>query len=220
MSSQKNVIRRTTKSVVIRTTHSERPEEFSRPAAWQLFHTQRERDPNEWVGELALASIREFSISDRDLGSVAAKYDELIERVLYEDPDLDETSVLAALLVIRTLRDKFLVDERRLIGAARTLRVPWRRIADALELKSRQAAERRYLQLRDDPDVAPGDEEMTQAERVEAARARRARRTEYTWAVAHAAQIIPLALRLEAIPDLQERADASEEARKAHQHAE
>ncbi|MBZ9643175.1 hypothetical protein [Streptomyces sp. PSKA30] len=154
---------------------------------------------------------------------MAAKYDELIESVRYRDPDIDETSVLAALLVIRTLRDKLLLDERRLIGTARALKVPWRRIADALELKSRQAAERRYLQLRDDlddlDDMDLGGQEMTQAERVEAARARRARRTEYAWATTHATPIISLALRLDAVPDLQQRADASEVARKAHQHA-
>ncbi|MCX4432185.1 hypothetical protein [Streptomyces mirabilis] len=125
---------------------------------------------------------------------------------------------LTALLVIRALRDKLLLDERCLIGAARTLNVTWRRIADALELKSRQAAERRYLQLRDDlGGVVPDDQERTQAERVEAARTRRARRTEYSWAASHAAPILSLALRLDAVDGLQRRADTSGAARKAHQ---
>ncbi|MFF4019685.1 hypothetical protein [Streptomyces sp. NPDC001843] len=218
MPSQENVVRRTTKSVVIKTTHSSRPEETNRAAAWLHLHTQRERDPDEWAGELALAASREFRPADRDLADVAAKYDELIQRVRYRDPDIDETSVLAALLVIRALRDKLLLDERRLIGAARALKVTWRRLADAQELKSRQAAERRYLQLRDDiDDMAPDSQEKTQAERVEAARARRARRAEFAWATTHAGPIISLALRLDAVNDLQQRADASEAARKAHQ---
>lgn len=216
MPSQENVVCRTTKSVVIRTTNSARPEEINRAAAWMLLHTQPERDPDEWAGELALAASREFAVEDRDLTGVAAKYDELIQCVRYRAPDIDETRVLAALLVIRTLRDKLLLDERRLIGAARSLNVTWQRIAHAQELKSRQAAERRYLQLRDDLDIAHDDQERTQAERVEAARARRARRTEYTWATAHATPIISLALRLEAVEGLQQRADASEVARKAH----
>ncbi|MFD9138720.1 hypothetical protein ACFVZA_41290 [Streptomyces bottropensis] len=220
MSSSENVVPRTTKNVVTRTTRSARPEEISRAAAWNHLHTEPERDPYEWAGELALAAIREFSLNDRDLGGVSAKYDQLIKRVRHRDSSLDETSVLAALLVIRTLRDKLLLDERRLIGAARVLKVPWRRIADALELKSRQAAERRFLQLRDDfDDLALGDQDITQAERVEIARAQRDRRAEYAWATDHAAPIIALALRLDAVPSLQKRADESDTARKAHQRA-
>lgn len=143
-----------------------------------------------------------------------------IKRVRYRDPDIDATSVLAVLLAIRTLRDKLLLDERRLIAAARTLKVPWRRIAAALELKSRQAAERRFLQLRDDlDDLALSNKNMTQAERVEVARAQRDRGAEYAWAITHASQIIGLALRLASVDDLQQRADESEAARKAHQRA-
>ncbi|MGW0949876.1 hypothetical protein ACWD4O_46160 [Streptomyces sp. NPDC002623] len=219
MPSRESVVRRTTKSVVIKTTQSSQPEEINRAAAWRHLHTQPEGDPDEWAGELALAASREFRPADRDLTGVAAKYDELIQRIRYRDPTIDETSVLAALLVIRTLRDKLLLDERRLIGAARALNITWRRIADAQELKSRQAAERRYLQLRDDVDDASDDQDRTQAERVEAARTRRARRAEHTWATTHATPIISLALRLDAVDSLQERADVSEAARKAHQKA-
>ncbi|MET9388521.1 hypothetical protein ABZY09_48115 [Streptomyces sp. NPDC002928] len=159
-----------------------------------------------------------FSVADRDLASVAAKYDRVVELARYREADIDETSVLAALLVIRTLRDKLLLDERRLISAARALKVTWTRIGVALELKSRQAAERRFLQLRDDLDDVAQDD-LTQAERVEVARARRDRRTEYAWATRHATPIISLALRLEAVPGLQRRADDSPAARQAHQRA-
>ncbi|MFI2620506.1 hypothetical protein [Streptomyces sp. NPDC018584] len=217
MPSRKKVIRRTTKNVVIKTTKSRPSQEVSREAAWQHLHTPLKRDPNEWAGELSRV-ISEFSVTDRDLTSVAAKYDHVVQCARYRDPDIDETSVLSALLVIRTLRDKLEVDERRLIGAARALKVTWSRIAVALELRSRQAAERRFLQLREDLEDIAGDV-LTQAERVEVARARRDRRSEYTWAAGHAAAIIALALQLNAVPGLQQRADASPAARTAYQRA-
>jgi hypothetical protein len=149
---------------------------------------------------------------------VAAKYDRVVQLARYREPDLEETSVLAALLVIRTLRDKLLLDERRLIRASRALKITWSRIGDAMELKSRQAAERRYLQLRDDLDDFASDD-LTQAERVEVARAQRDRRTEYIWATTNAASIISLALRLDTVPALQQRADDCPAAHKANQRA-
>ncbi|MFD5730353.1 hypothetical protein ACFWMT_30155 [Streptomyces sp. NPDC058368] len=217
MPSQKNVVRKTTNSVASKTTHSRPSEENTREAAWWHLHTVPENGPNEWVGELARATA-EFSITDRDLTGVAAKYDHVVRLTRYRDPHIDETSVLAALLTIRTLRDKLELDERQLISAARNLKVTWSRIAHALELKSRQAAERRFLQLRDDlDDIASGD--LTQAERVEVARARRDRRAESMWAISNAARIIALSLRLDAVPDLQQRADESPAAQAAHQRA-
>ncbi|WP_210976135.1 hypothetical protein [Streptomyces sp. RM72] len=217
MPSRKNVVRGTTKSVVSKTTESRPVEEFSREAAWQHLHTPPEHDPSEWEGELARVTS-EFSVADRDLTSIAAKYDLVVQRARYRDPGMDETSVLAALLVIRTLRDKLEADERKLISTARTLKITWSRIGNALELKSRQAAERRFLQLRDDLEDVAGDV-LTQAERVEVARARRDRRTEYTWATSHATPIISLALRLHAVSGLQQRADNSPAALAAYQRA-
>ncbi|MFB6790253.1 hypothetical protein ACFCWT_26730 [Streptomyces olivaceus] len=214
---QENVIRQTTKRVVTKTTKNLPSEEVNRAAAWQHLYTPPETDPDEWTGELARVNS-EFSVATRELISVAAKYDHVVERARYRDPNLDETSVLAALLVIRALRDKLEADERRLIGAARDLKVTWNRIGHALEVKSRQAAERRYLQLRSELDDIAGDD-LTQAERVEVARARRDRRIEYTWAAGHAAPIIGLALRLSAVSGLQQRADDSPAARTAYQRA-
>ncbi|MET9646264.1 hypothetical protein [Streptomyces syringium] len=155
---------------------------------------------------------------DRDLTGVAAKYDHVVQLARHQDDDLDETGILAALLVIRALRDKLLVDEQRLIRAARIKKITWSRIGDALELKSRQAAERRYLQLREDLDDFAGDN-LTQAERVEVARTRRDRHTEYTWASRHADRITALAVRLNDVPDLQQRADRSAVAHKIHERA-
>ncbi|MGG7568845.1 hypothetical protein [Streptomyces sirii] len=145
---------------------------------------------------------------------MAAKFDrltELIERGAADDTE--ETDLLAALLVIRTLREKLLIDEARIIGAARTKSVTWTRLADALEMRSRQSAERRYLQIRADIDDASG-EPMSQSERVEFIRSQRDRRAERLWADEHHEQIVALARQLVAVPDLQQRANRSVQAEK------
>jgi hypothetical protein len=55
--------------------------------------------------------------------------------------------LLAALVVLRQLRDDLARWEPQLITAARELGASWASIAPALGLASRQAAERRYLRL-------------------------------------------------------------------------
>ncbi|NYS17289.1 hypothetical protein HFP43_00390 [Streptomyces sp. SJ1-7] len=150
------------------------------------------------------------------LGEVAEKYDGIAKLVeLDADAYLSETGLLASLLVIRSLREKLQEDERRLIAAARRKKVTWTRLADALELRSRQAAERRYLQLRSDFDESAGMQ-LTQQNRIDFARDQRSRRTERDWAVQHADEIRNLAHRLLHVPDLQERANCSTAARRAH----
>ncbi|WP_190137840.1 hypothetical protein [Streptomyces longispororuber] len=141
------------------------------------------------------------------LADVAAKYDRITELVECDAVDeLSETDALAALLVVRTLRDKLLLDEQRLIAAARRQGVTWTRLAAALEVRTRQSAERRYLQLRRDLDDIVGHP-LTQNERVEAARTHRDRKAEQRWAVDHQVAIVALARRLAAVPGLQQRAD-------------
>ncbi|MFZ3492251.1 hypothetical protein ACODT5_03240 [Streptomyces sp. 5.8] len=155
----------------------------------------------------------------RPLGEVAAKYDRVIRNVEFDaDDQTSETDLLASLLAIRELRSKLQTDEVRLIAASRRKKITWQRLAGALELKSRQAAERRYLQLREDLDQASG-KQLTQAERVDFARSQRDRRTERAWAVNQAAQIKLLARRLVSVPDLQERADRSAQTLQAHSRA-
>ncbi|MCX4537953.1 hypothetical protein [Streptomyces sp. NBC_01669] len=110
--------------------------------------------------------------------------------------------------MIRALREKLLEDERRFIVAARRKRVTWARLADALELRSRQAAERRYPQLRTDIDKLNGSA-LTQQARIEYARDQRDRLAERAWAVNNASEIRELAERLLNVPDLQDRADRS-----------
>ncbi|MGW7276538.1 hypothetical protein ACWGH5_39345 [Streptomyces sp. NPDC054864] len=166
--------------------------------------------PDAWAGELAQLP---GTCSPRSpLSEVAANYDTVMQLIdldiLDETDEIGETDLLASLLVIRVLRDQLLADEGRIIAAARRRKVTWQRLASALELKSRQAAERRCLQLRTDIDEASGDS-LTQSERVEYARAQRDRLTERLWATQHRDAIIGLARRLAAIPDLQQRADRS-----------
>lgn len=77
--------------------------------------------------------------------------------------------VVAALTVLRRLREELADWEPELITAAREQKVSWAALAPALGVTSRQAAERRYLRLR------PSDSgERTGEERIRAERDRRA----------------------------------------------
>ncbi|MEU7031496.1 hypothetical protein AB0A60_32970 [Streptomyces sp. NPDC046275] len=217
MTSGENVVQETTKSVVRKTTKLRSGERLDRGAAWQHFYAPTAPSDDEWIGELS-RSLSAFSVRDRDLAEIAPNFDRLIKQARALDDDLDESTILCGLRVVRVLRDKLLLDERRLMKAARQQRISWARIADASELKSRQAAERRYLQLRDDLDDVAHDN-LTQAERVEVARTRRTRFSEFAWASSNAARITHLAARLNAVPDLQERADRSADAQAAYERA-
>ncbi|MGW2965110.1 hypothetical protein ACWDGI_42625 [Streptomyces sp. NPDC001220] len=128
-------------------------------------------------------------------------------------PDATDADVLAALLVIRMLREKLDHDELKLTSLARTRKITWARIAQWQELSGRQAAERRHLQLSRAYTRPDGTVPRTQSERVEQARERRSRRAEREWARQHAQRIRRIAAQLAAIDDLQERADRSQEAR-------
>jgi hypothetical protein len=84
-------------------------------------------------------------------------------------PAIAPADLLAALTVLRHLREELSAWEPRLITAARRLGVSWAGLAPALGVTSRQAAERRYLRLR------PSETgEQTGEERVRAERTRRA----------------------------------------------
>jgi hypothetical protein len=72
--------------------------------------------------------------------------------------------VLAALMLLRQLRDELSGWEPQLIEAARALGTSWADLAPALGVASRQAAERRYLRVRQTDGQATG-EQRVQAER-------------------------------------------------------
>lgn len=80
----------------------------------------------------------------------------------------DANQVLAALMLLRQLRDELSGWEPQLIEAARALGTSWADLAPALGVASRQAAERRYLRVRRTGESGTGDE------RVQAERDRRA----------------------------------------------
>ncbi|MEU4875992.1 type III effector protein [Streptomyces sp. NPDC021608] len=104
---------------------------------------------------------------------------------------------LAALLMLREVRDRLAAWEPGLIEEAREAGASWADLARPLGVSSRQAAERRYLRVR------PGNPGSTSEERVQATRDRRAAdRTVTAWARAHAADLRRLAGQITALADL------------------
>ncbi|MCT2584273.1 HSP18 transcriptional regulator [Actinophytocola gossypii] len=106
--------------------------------------------------------------------------------------------VLAGLEVLRRLREELAAWEPELITAAREHGASWARIAPALGVTSRQAAERRYLRLRPS---ATG--EATGEERVRAERDKRAGdRAVARWARVNSASLRRLAGQVSAVEGL------------------
>ncbi|MFE1791803.1 hypothetical protein ACFW7J_25995, partial [Streptomyces sp. NPDC059525] len=100
----------------------------------------------------------------------------------------DPREALAALLLLREVREQLAGWESGLIETARAAGASWADLAAPLGVASRQAAERRYLRLR------PGAEGSTGEERVQATRdGRAAQRAVDTWARDHAADLRRLA---------------------------
>jgi hypothetical protein len=105
-------------------------------------------------------------------------------------------AVLTALTVLRELRERIATWEPELIAAARAAGTSWGRLAPAMGVTSRQAAERRYLRLR------PGTGSTREA-RVQATRDQRAAdRAVDRWARDNAAGLRQLAGQITALPDL------------------
>lgn len=174
-----SVVFKTTKGVVLKTTRNQRPEaEFDRERAWSHML--------ENPGGIRRVTSYGF-YSNKRLGEIARRYDQIGQRAQgLLGPAASDTDVLAALLVIRSLRDKLDTGELMLITLARSHGIAWTRIADALEMRNRQSAERRHLQLNRAHPRADGSLPRTQSERVEDVRERRGRRTERKWAWQHA----------------------------------
>ncbi|MFP1625364.1 type III effector protein [Streptomyces sp. 5K101] len=114
--------------------------------------------------------------------------------------DADATSAeqaLAALLLLREVRNRLAGWEPSLIEAAREAGASWADLAQPLGVTSRQAAERRYLRLR------PGADGTTGEQRVKATRDRRAANRSVTaWARDNAADLRQLAGQITALTDL------------------
>ncbi|XUL87750.1 type III effector protein [Streptomyces galilaeus] len=114
-----------------------------------------------------------------------------------QDGQVGADQVLAALLLLREVRDQLAGWESGLIEAARAAGSSWAELAHPLGVASRQAAERRYLRVR------PGTPGTTGEQRVLATRNRRAAdRTLTTWARTNAADLRQLAGQITALTDL------------------
>lgn len=112
-------------------------------------------------------------------------------------PDADPGHALAALLLLRQLRDQLASWEPGLIETARNAGASWAELAGPLGVASRQAAERRYLRVR------PGALGTTGEQRVQATRDRRAAdRLQAAWARSNAAGLRQLAGQITALTDL------------------
>jgi hypothetical protein len=119
----------------------------------------------------------------------AARALALVQSVLDDVRQGTSADVLTGLEVLRHLREEIAAWEPELITAARSQGASWARIAPALGVTSRQAAERRYLRLR-----PSGDDLTTGEQRVRAERDRRAGdRAVVNWARENSASLRRLA---------------------------
>lgn len=111
---------------------------------------------------------------------------------------------LAALLMLREVREQLNGWETGLIETARSEGASWADLAAPLGVASRQAAERRYLRLR------PGKAGSTGEERVQATRdARAADRSVDAWARDNAADLRRLAGQVTALTGLADDAEGA-----------
>ncbi|MFJ7967148.1 type III effector protein [Streptomyces sp. NPDC096324] len=120
-----------------------------------------------------------------------------------EDASTDDPEkAIAALLLLRQVREQLVLWEPALIETARQAGASWADLAHPLGVASRQAAERRYLRVR------PGADGTTKEQRVQATRDQRAAdRSVTTWAHDQAAALRQLAGTITALPDLPTAAD-------------
>ncbi|ONI79595.1 hypothetical protein ALI144C_27425 [Actinosynnema sp. ALI-1.44] len=111
------------------------------------------------------------------------------------------TELLAALIVLRRLREDLARWEPELITAARELGTSWATIAPALGVASRQAAERRYLRLSPLPSGTSVGEQRVREVRDH----RAADRAVSEWARKNAAVLRQLAGQVIGLPGPQQR---------------
>lgn len=111
----------------------------------------------------------------------------------------DSGEFLAALALLRQVREQLAVWEPELIDAARATGASWAQLAPALGVASRQAAERRALRLRPSLDETA----LTGDQRVTAERDRRAQtRAVEAWARGRGADLRVLAAQLSGLTSL------------------
>jgi hypothetical protein len=124
---------------------------------------------------------------------------ETVLRAVAGERRMDADQVLAALALLRRLREQLTGWEPELIAAARELGTSWAELAPVLGVASRQAAERRYLRLR-----TSESGETTADGRVRAERDRRAgERAVSDWARQNSASLRRLAGQVGALSELE-----------------
>ena len=135
------------------------------------------RDVHEAL-DLVVAAVRRTGRESSRIGPTSGVSD-----------DDAATSALEGLTALHDLREQLLAWEPVLIETARESGVSWARLAPALGVTSRQAAERRYLRLR------PGqDDRLTREQRVQATRDERAGdRAVAEWARENASELRQIA---------------------------
>ncbi|MFF9013397.1 type III effector protein [Streptomyces sp. NPDC014870] len=144
-----------------------------------------------------------------------AAIDEAVRAARSATPDTTPHSsseeALAALLLLRELREQLAAWEPGFIEAARDAGASWADLAHPLGVTSRQAAERRYLRVR------PGSPGTTGEQRVQTIRDRRAAdRTITAWARSNAADLRQLAGQITALDTLPTDTQADLSAALAH----
>jgi hypothetical protein len=122
-------------------------------AAYQRLRSRPSTDEAAAGEALALVHVVLAEVSDTPTG----------------EPAIAPADLLAALTVLRHLREQLSAWEPQLITAARRLGVSWAGLAPALGVTSRQAAERRYLRLRPSETGERTGEERVRAERTKRA---------------------------------------------------
>ena len=136
----------------------------------------------------------------QDLAGVAAALDAIAKGLRAGDSTASAAELLDALVRVRWAQAELAEIEPLLIGAARGAGVSWQRLAPALGVASRQAAERRYLRS---TSAAPDQPGATRDERVQAERDRRAGSRAVTrWANDNTADLRRLAGQITALTDL------------------
>ncbi|MFC0112694.1 HSP18 transcriptional regulator [Kibdelosporangium aridum] len=133
--------------------------------------------------------------------SSAADAMSLVQRVAEGGERPTSAELLAALVVLRQLRDDLARWEPELITAARELGTSWAAIAPALGLASRQAAERRYLRLSPLPSGTSVGEERVREVRDQ----RAADRAVSEWARKNSAVLRQLAGQIMGLPGMRPR---------------
>jgi hypothetical protein len=133
---------------------------------------------------------------EKQLQESLARVVEAVRRTTEDGVDAEEA--LDALEALHSLREELATWEPLLIEAAREAGTSWARLAPALGVTSRQAAERRYLRLR-----PGGDEGLTREQRVQATRDERAGdRAVAAWARENASELRQIAGQVSAVTDL------------------